>query len=120
MDEWICVDDYNMFTRLNHAASYILKVRGLASVQAKNLQLFLTLYRYIDLHFLIVLDSETTVPCTHHPTKLRPLLNVSVKMQLINYSDWESNILIAFHYLTLFNFLNVFNLYLLNIFTEYF
>jgi hypothetical protein len=57
-----------MVTRLNHAASWILKVRGLASVP-NDFCSQRTYYRYFDLHFLIVLDSVTTVPCCTPPNQ---------------------------------------------------
>jgi hypothetical protein len=58
-------------------------------------------------------------PNFDHPTKLLPLQNLFLKMQLTDYSDWESNNIITCQYLTLrYLTLNyVFNLEMQNIFT---
>ncbi len=53
-----------------------------------------------------------------HQTKF--LLHFFLKMWLMDYNDWESNIFIASHYLKLSNFWIMLSIGLQNIFTGYF
>jgi len=55
-------------------------------------------------------DTYGKSPKFDHTTKLRPLLNFVLKMQLTDYNGWDSSIFIARHYLTLSNFRSMFSI----------